>query len=155
MALDLSGYIRKQTTIKFGDKELVFSELTLADMGIFHRWVIEKRKYGLKERRELIKADAKELGIDGTEILDRLSKPPTEDEIDGEMDTMEGTAFLAYLSLKHHHPEATEKDVGDIIGLSNVEEITKAMFPMLPGEVKKKPTTTPLNKKLGSTKEKK
>lgn len=70
-------------------------------------------------------------------LLEFIDKPLTEDEIDAEMETTEGLAFLAYLSLRYSQPEISKDDVLKIITPASLSEITGALFTI--SKDKKKP----------------
>ena len=139
MALDLAGYVRKETTVSLGGQEFVFSELTVSDLAEFRAWMLERREANREKRKEQIMADAKNIeGIDPMKLLEKLDAPPTEEEIDAEMNTVEGVGRLAFLSLKHSH--AYERlqpgEIDKIIGINDIEKITAAMFPLTEAQKK-------------------
>ena len=139
--LNLEGYVRKRTPLTLGGKEFTFSELTLGDMAQFRARVVANKEAAREKRRERIIKDAQALGgIDATDILERLDKPPTDDEVEAEAETVEGVIFLATLSLKYHHPEITEEQVASIIGVGDTEKVVQAMLPPV-GEKKTRPAT--------------
>ena len=149
MSMDLTGFVPRRTTIKIGEKEFVFGELTLFDLAQFRAEIQNQREEFNQKRRDRIVEDAKKIGnVDPLELLKFVDKPLTEDEVDSAMETTEGLAFLAYLSLKHHHQEVSKEDAARIVTLNAAEQISKAMFS--PATVEKK---TAVNRKVKSAKQ--
>lgn len=80
--------------------------------------------------------DAKTIGdINQMELLKLTDNTLTEDEIDAQMETVEGIGLLAYLSLRYAHIGISKEQVMGIVLPSRIEEIMAAMFPA----IKKKP----------------
>lgn len=141
--INLEGYVRKHTKIEIGGKELIFSELSISDFAKFRARIVTEREKTKDKRRERLIAEAKKIGgIDPLKILEQLDKPITDDDIEAEMDTVEGMGYLIYLSLKYSHSEITEEQVAEIIGISDLEEITAAIVPV--PDTKKKRTRRPI-----------
>jgi len=135
--INLEGYVRKHTTIKLGGKDFVFSELSISDFAQFQAKIVKEQEKTRDKRRERLIAEAEKIGgIDPLKILEQLDKPITDEDIEAEMDTVEGMGYLIYLSLKYSLPGITEEQVGEIVGISNLEEITAAIVPM-PADKKK------------------
>lgn len=140
--INLEGYVRKHTKIKIGGKEFVFSELSISDFAQFRARVAKQREKTKDKRRERLIEDAKKIGdIDPLKLLEKLDEPITDEDVEAEMDTIEGMGYLIYLSLKYKHPEITEEQVADIVSISDLEDITAAIVPM--PDVKKKRARTP------------
>lgn len=141
--INLEGYVRKHTKIEIGGKELVFSELTISDFAQFRARTVKEREKTKDKRRGRLIAEAEKIGgIDPLKLLEQLDKPITDEDIEAEMDTVEGMGYLVYLSLKYSHPEITEEQVVEIICISDLEKITAAIVPM--PETKKKRTRKPV-----------
>lgn len=136
MSLDLTAFVHKKTAIELGESSFTFTELTLGDMAEFRARIQEKRKTTRAERAERLMKDAEVLKVDPLEVLERLDKPPTEEEYEAEAETIEGVIHLAYLSLRHHQLGITEENVKKIIAIGKVDEIVDAMLP----SDKKKPS---------------
>lgn len=129
MGLDLAGYKRATTGVMLGGKKYVFTELTLSDMAEFRSWVVERRKATRDDRRQRLLDDAKVIGnVDPMKLLEALDRPPTEAEYEAEAETIEGVRKLAHLSLRHHHPEATNEDAGSIVTIASIDKVVAAMF---------------------------
>lgn len=142
--LDLSGFVPKRTKIVIGTKEFIFRELSIADLAKFRARLVSEREKINKERRERLIEDAAKIeGIDPMELLKYSDSSISDEELEQQMETIEGIGYLAYLSLKYAHPEVSLEDVMNIVSPGLIESITKAMLPM---EDKKKPT--PAVKKL-------
>ena len=130
MGIDLAGLVRKTTELELCGREFRFSELTLADFAQFRAWILEKRDAAKQKKREQILKDAKAIeGIDPERLLAALDKPLSDNEVEAEMETVEGVGYLAYLSLKHSIAEIKLDEVMQIIGVQDLEKITAAMFP--------------------------
>lgn len=130
MSIGLEGFVRKKTKINLGGKDFVFTELSIRDLAAFRAELMDKRKNFNQERREqLIKVAEKIGNINQMELLKYIDKPLTEEEIEAEMETIDGMGYLVYLSLKYCHPEITKEDAMSIISPSKLPEITKALFP--------------------------
>ncbi len=139
MAMDLSGYVRKRTTIKIGNTEFVFTELSLADLAAFKAHLMEQRKKINYERRERLLTDAERIGnIEPTELLKFLDSSISEEELEAQMESVEGLGYLAYLSLKYHYPEVSKEDALKVVTPEFVEPVTLAMFPLEPEKDLKK-----------------
>jgi len=140
--LDLAGYVRKETTVNLGGQDFKFSELTVSDLAKFRAWMLERREADRGKRKLRIMEDAKNIeGIDPMKLLERLDTPPTEEEIDAEMNTVEGIGRLAFLSLKHSHDyeRLQPGDIDNVIGINDIEKVTAAMFPAEKDKKKPKP----------------
>lgn len=139
MSINLEGFIRQKTKVKLGGKDWLFTELSLSDFAQLRVKMVRERKANLAERRKQLIEEAKGIGeIDPLKLLEHLDKPVTDEDMDAEMETVEGLGFMAYLSLKYHYPEVTEEDALKMVSIDKIEEITKAMIGDLP-EDKKKP----------------
>ncbi len=143
----LESYTRKTKIITLGGKDFTFSELSLCDLAEFRARVVEKRNATREIRKQQIIKDATDLGVDPITILDRIDKPPTDEEIEAEMETIEGIGFLAYKSLKYKYPEITEKEVMQMITLENVGDVAGALVSGEAEKPKKKRTRQPIKKK--------
>jgi hypothetical protein len=138
MSINLEGFVRRKTTIRLGGKDWVFTELSLSDLAHFRAEIADKRKIGLAEKRKQLIEEAKGLGnIDPLKLLEHLDKPITDEDMDNEMESIEGVGFLAYLSLKYHYPEATKEDALKIVSIEKIEEICNAMMGGLADDKKK------------------
>ena len=130
MSLDLSGFVQKKTTIKIGTKDFTFSELTLGDLGRFRGELIEQRKKINAGRRERLIKDAKLIeGIDPMELLKLTDISISEEELEAEMETIEGIKQLALFSLTYAHPGISLDDVEKIVSINSMEKVSDAMFP--------------------------
>lgn len=139
MGINLEGFIRRKTKIKFGGKEWIFTELSLADFARFRAKMVKERKEHLAERRKQLIEEAKGIGdIDPLKLLEHLDKPVTDEDMDAEMETVGGCGFLAYLSLKYAYPEVSEDDALMMVSIDKIAEIVDAMIGGL-SEDKKKP----------------
>lgn len=139
MAINLEGFIRRKTNVKLGGKDWIFSELSLSDFAQFRAKMVKERKASLVERRKQLIEEAKGIGdIDPLKLLEHLDKPITDEEMDAEMESVEGIGFLVYLSLKYAYPEVTEEDALGIVNIDKIEVIVEAMIGGL-SEGKKKP----------------
>ena len=150
MSINLEGFIRRKTTIKLGKKEWVFTELSLADFAQFRAKMVKERKVILAERRKELIAEAKEIGeVETLKLLDHLNKPVTDEDMDAEMESVEGVGFLAYLSLKYHYPEVTPEDAMSMISIDNIGEVTGAMIGSIVDDKKKPNTAKKAKEKAG------
>ncbi len=140
MAMDLSGYVRKKTEVIIGGKKFTFTELSLADLATFKAHLMEQHKKFNNERRERLLADAAKIGnIEPTDLLKFLDSSISEEELEAQMESVEGLGFLAYLSLKYHYPEVSKEDALKVVTPEFVESVTLAMFPLEPvKDLKKK-----------------
>jgi len=129
MGMDLSGFIRKKTTIKIGTKEFTFTELNLADIAAFKGHLIKQRKAANEERRERLVELAKKIGsVDPMELLKLTDSTMSEDEFESQLDSLAGVGHLAYLSLKYAHPEISKEDVMGILTPGTFDEILGALY---------------------------
>jgi len=112
----------------------------------FRAFLSDKKKAYNQDRRERIIADAARIGnIDPMELLKFADSNISQDEVEAEMESVEGISYLAYLSLKYKYPEISIEQAADIITPLNLEKITAAMFP---SDVKPKPDKKKLPKQL-------
>jgi hypothetical protein len=143
--INLEGFVRKHKTINIGGKDWVFSELTIADFAKFRAEVVEKKEKNKDKRRQRLIAEAEKIGgVDPLKLLEKLDAPVTDNEIEAEMDTIEGMGYLMFLSLKYHYPEISKEEAMSLIGISNIEEIASVIVPF---ESKKK--QSPAKKETG------
>ena len=149
MGLDLADFVRKTTPVKLGGKEYIFTEITLDDMALFRQRVREQREKTRAERRKRLLEDAKAIdNVVPLELLKMLDEPPSEDEYQAAMDTVEGSVYLAYLSLRHKYPEISEHDVGNMITPTALEsDIVYAMFPGARNDMPQKEASRTTSKK--------
>ncbi len=134
----LEGYVRKTRIIKLGGKDFKFSELSLGDLARFRARIVEQREATRQERKSKLIKDAKDIeGITPEMILDLLEKPISDEEIEAEMETIDGLGFLAYLSLKYALPEITLEEVLQMVTLETIEPISEIL---ISGDKKKLPT---------------
>ena len=137
--MSLEKFDRKVTEIELCGHKWKFAALTMADFAKFRGRIVEQREAINKKRRERIMADAKTIGdIDPMSLLDKLDKPPTEEEVEAEMETIEGMGYLAFLSLRRTHQSITEEDVMDLVTLDAVEKIATALFGVATDSKKKR-----------------
>jgi hypothetical protein len=149
MSINLEGFVRRKTKINLGGKDWTFTELSLADFASFRARMVKDRKAALAEKRAQLIEEAKGIGnIDPLKLLEHLDKPVTDDEMDAEMETVEGVGFMAYLSLKYTYPEVTEDDALRIVSIEKIGEIVGAMIGVIETD-KKKPKRTQAKGKAG------
>ena len=128
MGLDLVGFVRKTTKVTLGGKDFIFTELTLGDLGVIKSRVTEHKKATRAERRDRLLEDAKAIGdVDPLKLLEALDRPPSEAEYDAFAETPAGATLAIYLSLKHAHPEVTEADAAQIVGVADMSRLKDAM----------------------------
>ncbi len=133
MSINLEGFIRRKTKVNLGGKDWLFTELSLSDFAQLRAKMVKDRNAILAEKRKQLIEEAKGIGdIDPLKLLEHLDKPVTDDEMDAEMETVEGVGFMAYLSLKYHYPEVTEEDALKMASIEKIGEIVSAMI----GEIK-------------------
>ncbi len=142
MGIKLDGYVRKHKDIKLGGKDWTFSELSLSDFARFRAWVVEQREKNKDKRRERLIGEAKKIGgIDPLKLLEQLDKPLTDDEVETEMETVDGMGFLAYLSLKYAYPEVTLENAMDIITIDSIPLVAEVITGGMKAEEPKKKVT--------------
>lgn len=129
MAMDLSGFVRRKTTIKIGTKDFTFTELCLADIANFKGHLVKQRKILNEERRVRLLENAEKIGgIDPLELLKLSDSSISEEEFEAQLDTLEGVGYLAYLSLKEAHPEISIDNAMEILSISSFDEILRALY---------------------------
>ena len=144
--INLEGYVRKHKTIKLGGKDFVFSELSISDFAKFRTRIVDEREKTKDKRRERLIAEAEKIGgIDPLKLLAQLDRPVSDEDIEAEMDTIEGMGYLVYLSLKYHYPDMTSEEAMALVGIGDLEEIAAIIVPA--PDVKKKRTRTLIKKK--------
>ena len=145
--LDLSGFVPKRTKIIIGTKEFTFSELSMGDLGEFRGELVKQRKEVNEERRKRLIADAEKIGnIDPMELLKFSDSSISDEELEAQMETIEGIGFMAYLSLRYAHTGISREQAAQIIRPSLMGEISEAMVPE-DGDKKKLPTAKAKAKK--------
>jgi hypothetical protein len=138
MSIKLEGFVRRKTEIELGGKEWVFTELSLADFAQFRAKMVAERKENLAEKRKQLIEEARGIGdIDPLKLLEHLDKPVTDEEMDTEMESVEGVGFMAYLSLKYHYPEISPEDALQMVSIDKIEEIVGAMIGVIETDKKK------------------
>lgn len=139
----LDSFVPKTTEVELGGKKYKFAELTLADFALFRARVVEQRDAVRGKRRDRLLIDAEKIGgVDPVKLLEQLDRPPTEEEVEAEMETVEGIGFMAYLSLKHSYPEVTLDKVMQMIAVSSAPNIAIALMGS-PDKKKPAPATRP------------
>ena len=139
MALDLSAYLPKRTTIKLGGMVFNFAELTLADLAEFKAYLIEQREQLNKKRRERLVEMAKAIGdVDPMELLKLTDTSISDEEMEVQMETVEGVGRLAYYSLRYAHPGIDAKQAMKVITIDNMEQVIEAMMPKFADELQSK-----------------
>tara|TARA_Y100000310_G_scaffold325739_1_gene389687 strand:+ start:517 stop:984 length:468 start_codon:yes stop_codon:yes gene_type:complete len=147
MAMNLSGFVRRKTEVLLGTEKFTFTELSLADLAEY-RAELDKEREQLNARRreQLIETASKLNEIDSFELLKYIDRPLTDQEFDEQLDAVniKGIASLAYLSLKHHHPEISREQVEMIItpNPEDIKVISEAMLPQDSQEAEKKTEAT-------------
>ncbi len=127
--IDLSKFHHRSKEVELGGKKFTFVELTWADLAQFSSGLKEGREKTIDKRRERLLEQAKKIGdIEPLELLERLERPPSEEEIDAEMMTIEGMGFSVYLSLKHNYPEVTLEQAMSMVSIGETEQISEIMF---------------------------
>lgn len=136
MAINLSGFVKKITKIKLGTEDFEFTELSLIDLAEFKTHLTTQREKINKERRARLIDYAKEIAgteginpFDPMEVLKLIDTEVSEEELESQMETVEGIGFLAQHSLKHKHPGISDLQVMEIITPANIDVIVAAMFP--------------------------
>lgn len=143
----LDNFIRRKTTIKLGGKDYVFTELSMADFGQFRAWVRKQQEDSRNKRRDRLLADAKEIGnVDPIKLLEQLDKPITEEEIDDQMETTDGIAYLAHLSLKYENSGIQLGEVSQMITVEKIGEISKVIAGSMGDEKKTKRKRQPVKR---------
>ncbi len=146
--LDLTGFVPKRTKIVIGTQEFTFSELSMGDLGEFRGELVQQRKEVNEERRKRLIADAEKIGnIDPMELLKFSDSSISDEELEAQMETIEGIGFMAYLSLRYAHTGISREQAAQIIRPSLMGEISEAMVPD-GGDKKKLPTAKTKAKKL-------
>ncbi len=147
MSINLEGFIRRKTEVELGGKKWIFNELSLADFARLRAKMAKERKANLVERRKQLIEEAKGIGdIDPLRLLEHLDKPVTDEEMDAEMESIEGVGYMAYLSLKYAYPEVTEDDALMLVSIDKIEEIVGAMMGGLSSDKKKPKAPTKAKK---------
>lgn len=131
MGFNMSGFVRKFTELKINGLNLKFSEITLGDLGEFKAHLVLLKDKDVKKRKKQILENAKDIdgNIEPMALLEKLDKPLTDDEMEAEIDTIEGACFLAWLSLRFCQPQINLDHVKSIIGIGDMEDVSLAMFP--------------------------
>jgi len=146
MGIKLDGYVRRRKEIELGGKKWTFSELSLSDFAQFRAWLIERREENKDKRRSRLIEEAKKIGgIDPLKLLEQLNKPLTDDEVEMEMETVDGMGYLAYLSLKYHYPEVTLENAMQLITIEKIPEVAIVITGGMKAEEpkKKRPVAKP------------
>ena len=125
--MNLDGMIRHKREVELCGKGFTFTELSLRDLAQFSSWVKDQRNKSRQERKKRILEDAKEMELSPEKLLAELEKPITEEDVESEMNTIEGLGQLAYLSLKYAYPDITYEDVMKMLSIQDVGKITFIM----------------------------
>jgi len=124
----LNDFVRRTTVIELGGKPYKFAELTIADFAMFRQQIVNKQEKSKDKRRERMITEAKKLGdIDPLTLLKELERPLTDEELEAEMETVEGMEFLVFLALQPNYPGITQSEVASMIPLTKLAEITEAI----------------------------
>lgn len=130
MSLDLSAFVPKRTTIILGGMNFRFAELTLADLAEFKAHLKEQRERLCEERRKRLIEMAKEIGdVDPMELLKLTDTSVSDEEMQEQMDTVEGVGLLAYYSLRQAHPGINKEQTMKLVTMDNLKDILAAMMP--------------------------
>jgi len=133
--------------VTIGSKEFAFTELNLGDLASFKGYLTDEKKKLNEERRQRLVEDAQKIGnVDPLELLKLTDTSISQEEIEAEMESIEGIAYLAYLSLRIHHPEISREDAKEIVTIDSMDAVVGAMFPSR--DESKTPKKVPGGKKI-------
>lgn len=110
---------RRTIEIDIKGEPYTLTEFSARDLASFEEHILSKRVRQFRQSSE---------GMDEIERLNTMSTmvktgmPVT--EIFDEMNTMSGALFLLHASLAHTHPDMTIDDVGDLLDMTNLTEIS-------------------------------
>ena len=145
--LDLSGFVPKRTKIVIGTKPFTFTELSIGDLAEFRAELVNQREAVNEKRRKRIIEDAEKIGnIDPMELLKFSDSSISDEELESQMETVEGIGFLAFLSLRYAHTGISREQAMKIVRPNLIEKITQAMFPVTGDDDKKKQPVKKLKK---------
>lgn len=143
----LDSFIRKTKRIELGGKNFVFTELTLKDFGMFRAWLQERQKKANAERRRELIEEAQKIGnIEPLKLLEHLDKPLSEEQVEAEMDTVEGMGYLAWLSLRYKHNDIEQGEVMEMLTIEKIPAIADVIAGGITEDKKKRPRQ-PIKKK--------
>ena len=72
-------------------------------------------------------------------VFDKAFAPPTDVEIKAQQGSVSGISFLLWRALTKYHPDMTQKEVSDMIGLDDLPDLIEKI---MPSAAKKKPRKT-------------
>ena len=127
MKVNLQDFVTKKTTIELGGKDFVFTRLNLDDYAKLYEWVSSEKEATRDKRRDRIIEDAKKIeGADPLALLKFLDDPPTDEEQDRALGTIEGLAQMAMWSLRHTYEDITNSQVKQMITIEDTVAIVLA-----------------------------
>lgn len=135
--MELSSFKKRETFIKIGEQEYIFTEVSIKDLISFKAYLVEKKKEVNKSRKKDLVAIAKEIGnIDSLELLKLINLDISDAEFDEQMASIEGVGYLAWLSLKYKYENVLLDQALSLITSQYIDQIQEALFPEDP--IKKK-----------------
>ena len=120
---DLVKTLEPVGEITLSGKQYKLGKLTLEDWAVARKWCIDKRKEGLV-------ADAKAFYGENipVEVFNKISTPPTDDELEIYESDPDWIKLLFQLAIAKHHPDITMEQLGKIITFEDLSKIPSMLI---------------------------
>lgn len=147
MTIDLGKLHFRRAVVELGGKDWTFEELNMADLAEFRAETKKAREEYMLTRRQRLIEDAKKIeDIPPMDLLKYIDQPMTEHELDdAALETIDGLAFMAYLSLRKNHTGINRQQVMTLITPEKVMDVMLTILPSTNGESEKNSTGAAAN----------
>ncbi len=115
---DCGEFLGQSVPFTINGKEYLFSKITLGIMADFEA-AMNMRKY--QRALALLGPDA--TSDERIAIADKLAKDAVRSADLSQLESVEGVRTMLYLCLKPNHPDITEEQVGQMVGLQEVSAL--------------------------------
>ena len=119
--MSLGDALGARVPVTIGGDEYFMSPPTLADMAEAEKWLESRVVEGVRQRlkdhgAELTEAERLSILANAIERAPEVSRA-----------SVDGTRYMAYVSLRHNHPDLSLEDVSKMIGMGDVGRINDIM----------------------------
>ncbi len=120
---NLNDSVGTNVTITLAGDTYKATKLTITDWAEFEEFVHELRRSKIIQTAKDVYGDKLP-----DSVLDKALAPPTDDELGQMQASITGMRFLVWRSLITHNKGMTPKDVGSLITLDDIKELSAKLF---------------------------
>ena len=129
---------RRTVQLDIKGKSYTMTEFSARDLADFEKHVMEEK---VRQFRELSEGMDESIRLKTMSEMIKTGLPDM--EILDHMTTMSGSVFLLHRSLSYNHPGLTIEDMGELLDMSNLPEISLMIQSMGAGESEESDPPTP------------